>query len=306
MVNKAIGITGGTGFVGQHIADKLAGAGHSVVIFSRSPKAARGSIRFATWNPDAAQIDGEALKDIDGLIHLAGASVIEKRWSAARKEEIRRSRVEATYFLHDALKLYAPNCTAFIAASATGYYGPDRHGLNPFKEDAPPYTDFLAEVCEAWEEATFSASDLYRTVALRTGIVLGKDGGAYPELSGPLKFGIMPILGNGSKVVSWMHIDDLVQLYIDALLDEQYEGVYNAVAPQPVTHRELMKTIAKAKGGIKIPAPVPPFVLQIIMGDASIEVLKSCTVSADRAMQQGFTFQYPDIVGAIGNLAKPA
>jgi uncharacterized protein (TIGR01777 family) len=304
MANKTIGITGGTGFVGQHIAGQLTAGGHSVIIFSRSPRPPKGGIRYAAWNPDAKEIDKAALKDVDAIIHLAGASVVEKRWTEKRKDEIRRSRVDATYFLHEALKAHAPNCAAFVAASATGYYGPDRDGLIPFKEDAPPYTDFLAEVCAAWEAATFSAPDAYRTVAMRTGIVLGPDGGAWPQLSQPLSFGIMPILGSGKQVVSWIHIDDLATLYIDAVLSDQYTGVYNAVAPNPVTHRALMKAIARARGGIGIPAPVPAFMLQLIMGDASVEVLKSCTVSAEKAIGRGFHFQYPLIDAAARNIAK--
>src|ERR1043165_1033003 len=114
-----------------------------------------------------------------------------------------------------------------------------------------------------------------------------------------MSFGIMPILGSGRQVVSWIHVDDLARLYIDSVMKEQYTGAYNAVAPSPVTHRELMRAIAKAKGGIKIPAPVPPFVLQLIMGDASIEVLKSCTVSSAKTEAQGFQFLYPALQEAL-------
>jgi uncharacterized protein (TIGR01777 family) len=302
MSNKTIGITGGTGFVGRHITRILTGQGHKVIIFSRNPKPAKGGVQYAVWHPDGGQIDKEALQRIDAMINLAGAGVADKRWTAKRKEEIRKSRVEATYFLLQALKEHAPKCTAFAAASATGYYGPDREGLSPFTEAAPPYHDFLASVCADWEAASLSAADKYRTTVLRTGIVLGKDGGAWPELTGPMRFGIMPILGSGRQVVSWIHVEDLAGIYIEAVLNEAYNGVYNAVASHPVTHRVLMQTIAKAKGGLKIPAPVPPFVLQLIMGDASVEVLKSCTVSNEKVGAQGFAFQYPTIEGAVASI----
>src|ERR1043165_7731619 len=193
---KTIGITGGTGFIGHHLATLLTQSGNSVIIFTRSPKPAKGPIRFATWHPGREQIDTDALRSIDAMINLAGAGIADKRWTAARKEEIRRSRVEATYFLHRAIRANAPSCTAFVAPSAIGYYGPDRTSHKPFTEADPPYDDFLAQVCRQWEEATFSATEQYRTVtALRTGIVLGRDGGAYPQLAAPMRFGIMPVLG---------------------------------------------------------------------------------------------------------------
>jgi len=302
MSAKSIGITGGTGFVGRHITRLLTGEGNKVIIFSRHPKPTNDGVQYAIWHPETGQIDKEALQEIDVMINLAGAGVADKRWTAKRKEEIRKSRVEATYFLLQALKAYAPKCTAFLAASATGYYGPDREGLSPFTETAPPYNDFLASVCVDWERASLSAADKCRTVVLRTGIVLGKDGGAYPELSGPMRFGIVPILGSGRQVVSWIHVEDLARLYVEAILNEAYTGVYNAVASQPVTHRVLMQTIATAKGGLKIPAPVPPFMLQLVIGDASVEVLKSCTVSSEKVEAQGFAFQYPTIEGAVASI----
>ncbi len=304
---NTIAITGGTGFVGRHISRLLTDAGHSVLVFSRTPKAASGSVRYAAWNPDKEEMDTAPLRDVDAIIHLAGAGVAERRWTPAYKAEIVRSRVDATHFLHRQLAVHAPRCRHFIASSATGYYGPDRDGLTPYHEDAPPYTDFLAEVCRMWEEATFSARAQYDTVvALRTGIVLGQDGGAYPQLAGPMRFGIMPILGGtGRQVVSWIHIEDLAQMYIDAALggSGNYQGVYNAVAPQPVTHLQLMRAIAKARGGLAIPAPVPRFVLNLIMGEASVEVLKSCTVSAGKMMAAGFQFAFPEIDTAVRDIA---
>ena len=147
--------------------------------------------------------------------------------------------------------------------------------------------------------AVMKASENYRTVIFRFGIVLGKDGGAYPQLVGPMKFGIMPILGSGRQMVSWVHVDDVAGMIHAALEDESYRGVYNAVAPNPVMHRRLMNTIAQAKGGLKIPAPVLPFVLRIIMGEASIEVLKSCTASSEKVQEAGYVFRYPEIDAAV-------
>jgi hypothetical protein len=302
MGSKTIGITGGTGFIGRHIARNLAAAGHSVIVFTRSPKAAEGNIRYALWRPDSEQIDGSALQEVEAVIHLAGAGVADKRWTPERKEEIMSSRVAATHFLHHALRADAPACKVFVAASASGYYGPDRDGLTPFTEDAPPYNDFLAGVCVAWESASFSASGRYRTAVLRIGIVLGKDGGAFPKLAGPMRFGVMPVLGSGQQMVSWIHVEDLAQLFVTAALNERFQGVCNAAAPHPVTHRKLMKTIAAAKGGLRIPVPVPAWALRVIMGEASAEVLKSCTLSCKKVLELGFQFRFPDLKDAIQDI----
>lgn len=300
---KTIGITGGTGFVGRHLAAHLADKGYAVVIFSRSSKSSEGAIRHAHWDPDGRKIDVTALQNLDAMVHLAGAGVADKRWTPERKKEIVDSRVAATEFLISQLAAHAPRCKTFVAASATGYYGPDRSG-SPFTEDDPPYTDFLAKVCVAWERASMTASDRYRTAIFRFGIVLGKDGGAYPELAGPMKFGIMPILGSGRQMVSWIHVADIAGMIRTALEDESCAGIYNAVAPGPVAHKTLMQTIAGAKGGIRIPAPVPPFVLGIIMGEASIEVLKSCTVSSKKAEALPYTFQYPTVASAVAAIVN--
>lgn len=298
LMPQTIGITGGTGFVGRHLTPRLLAAGHKIVIFSRGKKPDDGDVRYAHWHPGNQEIDTAALHDIDAMVHLAGAGVADKHWTTARKGEIIASRVDATDFLVAQLQTYAPACKTFIAASATGYYGPDRSG-HVFTEQDPPFDDFLARVCVAWEEASMQAAAAYRTVIFRFGIVLGKDGGAYPQLAEPMRFGIMPILGSGRQMVSWIHIEDIAGMIQSALAEDAYQGIYNAVAPAPVPHHMLMKTIAKAKGGIKIPAPVPPFVLRMMMGEASVEVLKSCTVSSKRVGAAGFRFRYPEVSEAV-------
>ncbi len=310
-MKQVIGIAGGTGFVGGHIAGLLRQAGHEVIIFTRSPRPPKDGITYAAWDPDRQTINADALGSIDVMINLAGAGVADKRWTSSYKNEIIHSRVDATHFLHAQIARYAPGCRAFVAASATGYYGPDRKDAqSPFTEEAPRYDDFLGQVCAQWEAATFAAQSSYRTVALRIGIVLGREGGAYPRLAQPMSFGVVPILGgSGRQVVSWIHVADLAAIFVKAALDTPevpgtgaFRGIYNAVAPQPVIHRELMNAIARAKGGLKIPVPVPPFMLQAIMGEASIEVLKSCTVSSEKLQAAGYSFLYPTIAGAVASL----
>ena len=299
---KTIGIAGGSGFTGLHISHLLTRHGYRVIIFSRSKRSNEGNIHFAVWQPDKGIIDREALQQVDIMINLAGAGVADKRWTEDYKKEIISSRKDATLFLLGELKKYAPACKTYISAAATGIYGPDRGDNLPFTETAPSYHDFLALVCREWEAAALSAVSHFRTVIFRFGIVLGREGGAYPKLAGPVRLGVMPILGSGKQMVSWIHVDDAAGMVLQAVEDENISGIYNAVSPQPVSHKELMNTIAGIKGGWKIPVPVPAFVLRLIMGESSIEVLKSCTASAGKITAAGYSFRYPSVAAAVQEL----
>lgn len=301
-----IGITGGTGFVGKHLQKLFTEGGHNVVIFSRNAdkKSKNPNVSFAHWNPDAQACDTDALQTLDAVIHLAGAGVADKRWTDKRKQEIVDSRVIGTRFLVKQLKAHAPKCKTLVSASAIGYYGPDRDGLVPFKEENSPSTDFLATTCEKWEAEALPAASFLRLCTIRIGIVLGHEGGAYPQFANPLKFGVMPILGAGKQIVSWIHVDDLARIMEYAVFNEALYGVYNAVAPFPVSNKELMQTLAKAKGGISIPVQVPSFALKLALGEMSIEVLKSCTVSAAKVLETGFQFGFNTLKEAAEDLQK--
>ena len=298
---QTIGITGGTGFVGKHLTSLLTGKGLQVIIFTRNPqnRATSGPVSYAYWDAEQGKCDTNALAKTDAIVHLAGAGVADKRWTKTRKKEIIDSRVKATDFLVGQLKEHAPQCKTFIAASAIGFYGPDIPGKDPFAESAPPYNDFLGTTCKAWETSSTSAEKVMRTVILRFGIVLGKESGAFPQFAKPTDMGIVPLLGGGKQTISWIEVDDLARMILYSLEHSQVNGVYNAVAPNPVTQKALMQSIAREKGGIKIPVPVPSFVLKIMLGEMSIEVLKSCTVSAQKVLDAGFVFDHPTIGNAV-------
>lgn len=298
---KVIGITGGTGLVGKHLTSLLTDKGYEVVIFTRSvaSKKTRPHITYAHWNPESGACDINALKTLDAVVHLAGEGIADKRWTAKRKKDIVESRVNGTSFLVAQLKAHAINCKTLISASATGYYGPDKQPPTPFTETSPVAPDFLGDTCLQWETAALSANTFLRTVILRFGIVLGKERGAFAEFAKPISFGIVPIIGSGNQIVSWIEVGDLSRLIHFAIEQEKVDGIYNAVAPNPVTNKELVKTIAHVKGGIKIPAPAPAFFLKLLLGEMSIEILKSCMVSADKITNAGFTFNHPDISGAV-------
>ncbi|RZM05741.1 MAG: DUF1731 domain-containing protein, partial [Pedobacter sp.] len=192
-----------------------------------------------------------------------------------------------------------------VSASAIGWYGPDPvvPNPNPFREDAPSADDFLGSTCRVWEQSIEPVARMgKRLVILRTGIVLSPEGGALKEFRRPLKFGLATILGTGKQVMSWIHLDDIVRIYVAAVEEGKLQGVYNAVAPRPASNQQLVLQLAKEKKGtFFIPVHVPSFALKIALGEMSIEVLKSATVSCDKLHVEGFTFLYPSIETALAN-----
>lgn len=190
--------------------------------------------------------------------------------------------------------------------SAIGWYGPDTEPVKPFEETDGPAGGFLGETCRVWEANIEPAVTLgKRLVKLRTGIVLAKNGGALAEFKKPLHFGIAAILGKGKQTISWIHIDDLCRMFIYAIQNEELQGTYNAVAPVPVSNRTLTLTLARImRGRFYIPVQIPGFVLKLMLGQRSIEVLKSATVSCKKIMSAGFVFRYDTVEDALRSLTK--
>lgn len=307
---ETILITGGTGMIGKALTQALIERGFHVIILTRkasNKQPATSNISYAEWDIEKQTIDKEAVSKADHIIHLAGASVAEKRWNAKRKKEIVSSRVDSGKLIVESLKATSNKVKTVISISGIGWYGPDPQIPNqkPFTENDPVHKDFLGLVCLEWERAVEPVSFMgKRLVKFRTGIVLSNEGGMVDELRKPLKFGLATILGSGKQIISWIHIDDLVRLFMYALETNSMEGVYNAVAPKPASNKEVVLEIAK-KGRAKfIPVHVPVFALKIRLGEMSVEVLKSATVSSEKIQQAGFIFQYPDLESAISQLTS--
>ena len=298
---KSIGITGGTGFIGVNLTNLLIEKDYDVIVFSRKAvlPASTKHISYVHWDPEKGTCDLLALKRVSAVVHLAGTGISDKRWTQQRKKEILNSRLKSTEFIVNQIKLNAPYCKTFIAASATSIYGPDQPGSAPFTEDNPPFTDFIGSMCQQWEARSLMAAGFLHTTILRFGIVLGKAGGVLPQYGQHIDFGIMPVLGYGNQVMSWIEVNDLSRMILFALENKDVYGIYNAVSPQPVQHKTLMKAIAGANGSIKRPSPAPAFMLKILLGELSAEVLKSCTVSAKKILDAGFVFNKPEIEDAM-------
>ena len=305
---KTVLITGGTGMLGKAITAYLINNGYRLIILTRripKEKSNISNIEYALWDIKEQTIDIAAVQKADHIIHLAGAGVVDKKWTAAYKREIQESRTESSKLIINTLKNNLNKVQTVVSASAIGWYGEDAHGSEKaFVETDAASIGFLGETCKLWEQSISPVEALQkRLVKLRIGIVLSNSGGALAEFKKPIKLGVAGILGTGKQVVSWIHIDDLCRLFMNAIENEQISGCYNAVAPEPVTNKSLtLKLAENMKGKFFIPLHVPSFVLKIMMGDRSIEVLKSTTVSSDKIRQTGFSFLYPTIDMALRQL----
>jgi len=307
---ETILITGGTGMIGKALSQALIERGFNVIILTRyvndKPKTKNDKLFYATWDVNKQTLDKNAFSKADYIIHLAGANFANKRWNEKVKKEIVNSRVDSAKLIIESLKTIANKVKTVISASGISYYGADnKEKGRPFIETDPPADDFMAETCKQWEAAIEPASFLgKRLIKFRTGPVLSIDGGAYPEFKNPMKFGVAGIIGNGKQMISWIHIDDLVRAILFAMENEKMDGVYNAVAPDPVSNKDLVLKIAeKNRGKAFIAVHAPSFALKIVFGEMINEILKSTTVSSAKLQQTGFIFQYPDLESAILQLS---
>jgi uncharacterized protein (TIGR01777 family) len=303
-------ITGGTGLIGTALSELLLQKGYQVIILSRSVPGQQTKdipgLLYARWDIAPQTIDATAIQKADYIVHLAGAGVAEKRWTSKRKKEIVNSRTQSSGLLLKAITETPNHIKAIISASAIGWYGPDpvRPDPRPFMENDPAAHDFLGETCRQWEQSIEPVTQLgKRLVILRTGIVLSTKGGALMEFIKPLRFGIAGILGNGKQVISWIHIDDLCRLYLRGIEDENMLGVYNAVAPSVLSNKTFTLQLARAvKHSFYIALYIPSVILKLVLGQMSVEVLKSATVSATKIKSAGFSYIYPTTEAAINQL----
>jgi uncharacterized protein (TIGR01777 family) len=293
-------ITGSTGLVGTALVAALARDGHMVCRLVRpGTKTAGGSSGAfdVAWDPDTGELGGAAV-GAEAVVNLGGSSIVDGRWSEARKKLIRASRVNNTQALVTALGKMNAKPDVLIGASAIGFYG--SRGDEILSEPSTPGGDFLADTCQAWEAAALRAEEFHtRVVLARFGIILAKHGGALPKIMLPFKFGVGGRIGSGKQWMSWIALEDVVSILQLALTNRDLRGPINVVAPEPVTNAAFSKELAKT---LHRPAlfPAPAFALRLAMGEmANALLLSSQRVVPERLTQAGFQFKYPSLRRAL-------
>jgi uncharacterized protein (TIGR01777 family) len=294
-------ITGGTGFIGKKIIKALHDKNHEMVVLTRNSISAAFHIpvhcEIHEWNPEVNAISPDILNGVDAVINLAGENIANGRWTTTQKHKILQSRIMSVRRLVEAMSYLDQKPEAFVSASAIGFYGNRENEILDEKSSAGD--GFLSGVCQGWEKEIFTAKSLgVRTVAYRLGMVLGHDGGALNKMLPPFRFGLGGQLGNGMQWASWIHIDDLVNMLVQGIEKPSLKGIYNAVAPRPIQNKNFTKVLGAV---VKRPTiiPVPGFALKMGLGELSDLLLDSQNVSAQKIIETGFKFQYPELQDAL-------
>ena len=290
-------ITGGSGLVGQQLTKLLKAEGHEVAWLSRSKRSTKDVHTFQ-WNVDRQTIDAEAIEWADGIVHLAGAGVADKRWTNSRKQEILTSRTESTKLLYSAISQSKKKPEAFVSASAIGYYGFTTSDLW-LDENSPSGNGFLADVTVAWEQEIKQIATLgLPTSWIRIGIVLSRNGGALAEMTKPP---VLAPLGSGNQWMPWIHESDLCYLFMHAL-EQKHKGAINGVAPNPELHKDFIRSLASSASKPYLPIPAPEFVLRLVLGEMAGMLVNGTRISAQHAKEIGFSFRYPTLNEALTSL----
>jgi uncharacterized protein (TIGR01777 family) len=291
-------ITGSSGLIGSRLFPLLEQDGHLTHRLIRS--SARRSERDIYWNPLERVIEKDSLKGMDGVIHLAGETIVG-RWTEAKKRRIRTSRVDATRWLAETLAELPDPPGVFISASATGYYG--NRGEERLDEDSPPGEDYLPDVCVAWEQASQNAlSAKTRLVHLRLGLVLTPEGGALARMLPAFRLGAGGRLGRGDQFMSWITLVDVLDIIRFALSHETLSGPFNVVAPEPVTNREFTRALGRA---LRRPTvfPVPAFMIRLLFGEmGEALLLGGARVYPKRLLEAGYVYRNAELEPALRDL----
>ncbi|WP_375509432.1 TIGR01777 family oxidoreductase [uncultured Nostoc sp.] len=299
-----VAITGATGFVGSLLVQRLHAKGDQIVVLTRNttfaqkvfPSEAFPNVEIVAYTPNTSGSWQNFIASCDGVVNLAGEPIGEGRWTPERKQAILNSRKLGTQKIVEAITNANPKPTVLINASAIGYYGTSETAT--FDETSQSGNDFLAQVCQAWEAEARKVKDAaVRLVILRFGIVLG-NGGALGKMIPPFKLFAGGPIGSGRQWFSWIHVDDLVNLILQALTKPEREGVYNATAPNPVRMADLSQTLGQV---MNRPSwlPVPGFAIEALLGDGAMVVLEGQQVLPKRTLETGFNYKYPKLQSAL-------
>jgi uncharacterized protein len=300
---QSVLITGGSGTTGRYLTSVLLNAGYAVSHLSRGHDQF-GMVRVHRWDPQRGILDPVIFNGIDHIVHLAGADLAERRWTTARKAEILGSRVDSARLIHKVISENGIKISSFVSASGISIYGTvtsDRI----FSETDPPADDFLASVCVKWEEA----ADLFarggiRTVKLRTASYLEENSIFLKRLTMTAPAGFVGMAGTGRQYVPWIHMEDLCNIYLKAVSDEGMSGVYNAVAPGHVTHRQFMKTLSRVKRKLLVPIPLPGIILRAVYGEMADLALKGSRISSEKIRNAGFSFRFENLLDGLKDIYR--
>lgn len=294
-------ITGGTGMIGHRLTELLLAKGHKVSYLSRKKDKLPNAEVFQ-WDIQKGYIEEGALEATDYVVHLAGAGIADKRWTDERKKEIIDSRIQPIELINKYLQEKNIQLKGFISASAIGIYGGDTGDIK-LDESSVLGNDFLAECTKLWEIHAKKVTNAARIVSVRIGIVLSEKGGALPKLVQPIRLGFGAALGSGKQFMSWIHVDDLCEVFVKAIEDEKMQGAYNAVAPNPVTNQEMTNVAAEVlKKPLWLPN-VPSFALKLVFGEMGIVVTGGNFVLNKRLSQEtNFEYKFTNIKEALSDL----
>lgn len=294
-------ITGANGLIAKELAKKI-GNDYDVRFLTRKKRQANEY----EWDLKKKTIDESALENVSHIIHLAGANISEKRWTAERKKELIASRVDSAALLRNTLRKKEIKLKSFISASGINFYG-TLTTEKIYSENDPPGYDFLSEVVVLWERAAdhFKEQNLAeRVVKLRTAVVLSEKEGALKKMLPPIQYGIGSALGSGKQYMPWIHIEDICSIYEFALKNKTFHGAYNAVSPQHATNSELTKEIAEVLKKRLFMPNVPAFVLKLLFGELANAILEGSRASSEKIQNTGFQFKFPNLKEALKDLLK--
>lgn len=293
-----IALTGATGFIGTRLVNRLLADHHQLTILTRHPRDGRQP-RYVAWNAGRNEAPAAALEGADAVIHLAGEPVAQ-RWTREAKARIRSSRIDGTRHLVSAMAKLPVKPAVLVSASAIGIYG--SRGDEMLTEESAPGAGFLENVTVEWEREARRAEEFgVRVVPVRIGIVLGRDGGALKKMLPPFRAGVGGRIGSGGQWMSWIHVDDLVEMVVFALTHDALRGPINGTGPEPVTNAAFTYELAQR---LRRPAflPVPGFALRLLFGEMASVVLASQRVMPDAARAAGFPFRYPTLHAALAKI----
>ena len=296
-------ITGGSGLVGRAISELLLKLGHEPRWLSREAGIWKGIQKFK-WNVKTNYIDASAFSDVEAVIHLAGAGIIDKRWTDAYKKEIIESRVESSRLLFNTIATNKYPIKTYVGSSAVGYYG---SGLNDrvYTETDAAGNDFLAHVCKEWEKSYAPFMELgIRTVIIRTGIVLSNEGGAYKKMKPAFSLGLGAAIASGKQYFPWIHISDLANFYVQSVIEPSYRGIYNAVASITPNNKEFSKQLAKSLHRPFFLPNIPEFILKCILGERAITLTSGLRIDNSNIKKSGFVFEFDDLADALEDLSR--